>query len=199
MGANLADRFEALREATRRIAAVPGITLLARSRIYETPPWGKTDQPAFANAALSIRTSLSPRALLETCLEIERAMGRVRLERWGPRRIDIDVLTYGEERIAEPHLTIPHPAMAERAFVLVPLLEIAPDFVLDGTRARICSHGSIGVASSRSAISHEKGRDFSRPECFAINLKSGATQALDHPPGCRKQAAPSRVLKSVAA
>lgn len=132
LGANLADRFEALREATRRIAAEPEISLLARSRIYETPPWGKTDQPAFANAALTLRTSLAPRALLETCLEIERAMGRVRLERWGPRRIDIDVLTYGDEHIAEPHLTIPHPAIADRAFVLVPLLEIAPDFTLDG-------------------------------------------------------------------
>ncbi len=134
LGANLADRFEALREATRRIAAVPEIELVARSRIYETPPWGKTDQPAFANAALTVRTSLSPRALLETGLEIERAMGRVRLERWGPRRIDIDVLTYGDEHIAEPHLTIPHPAIADRAFVLVPLLEIAPDFVLDGKK-----------------------------------------------------------------
>lgn len=132
LGANLADRFEALREATRRIAAVPEISLLACSRIHETPAWGKTDQPAFANAALTVRTSLAPRALLETCLEIERAMGRVRLERWGPRRIDIDVLTYGDEHIAEPHLTIPHPAIADRAFVLVPLLEIAPDFTLDG-------------------------------------------------------------------
>jgi 2-amino-4-hydroxy-6-hydroxymethyldihydropteridine diphosphokinase len=132
LGANLADRIEALREATRRIAAEPEISLLARSRIYETPPWGKTDQPAFANAVLTLRTSLAPRALLETCLEIERAMGRVRLERWGPRRIDIDVLTYGDEHIAEPHLTIPHPAIADRAFVLVPLLEIAPDFTLDG-------------------------------------------------------------------
>lgn len=134
LGANLADRFEALRDATRRIAEHPDIRLIAASRIYETPPWGKTDQPAFANAALAVRTELSPRALLEAGLDIERAMGRVRLERWGPRRIDIDVLTYGEQHIAEPHLAIPHPAMAERAFVLVPLLEIAPDFALNGRK-----------------------------------------------------------------
>lgn len=132
LGANLADRFDALREATARIAAVPDITLLRCSRVYETPPWGKTDQPAFANAVIAIRTGLSARRLLETCLDIEFAMGRVRLERWGPRRIDIDVLTYGDARITEPHLTIPHPAMGERAFVLVPLLEIAPDFALGG-------------------------------------------------------------------
>jgi 2-amino-4-hydroxy-6-hydroxymethyldihydropteridine diphosphokinase len=134
LGANLADRFEALREARQRIEHLRETALLASSRIYETPPWGKTDQPAFANAALAVRTQLAPRALLEACLEIERAMGRVRLERWGPRRIDIDVLTYGREHIAEPHLTIPHPAIAERAFVLVPLLEIAPDFLLDGRK-----------------------------------------------------------------
>ncbi len=165
------------RTVSRPCARRPGASRRCRKSslwraraFYETPPWGKTDQPAFANAALTVRTSLSPRALLETGLEIERAMGRVRLERWGPRRIDIDVLTYGDEHIAEPHLTIPHPAIAERAFVLVPLLEIAPDFVLDGKKGRICSRGSIAVASSPLAISHKKGRDFSRPECVVARL-----------------------------
>ena len=136
LGANLGDRVEALREAARRIAALPGTSLVARSAIYETPPWGKTDQAAFANAVIAIRTGIEPEALLEECLAIEAAMGRVRHERWGPRLIDIDLLTHGETSIKTDRLTLPHPAMAERAFVLVPLLEIAPEFRIGAEHAR---------------------------------------------------------------
>lgn len=136
LGANLGDRVKALREAARRIAALPGTSLVARSAIYETPPWGKTDQAAFANAVIAIRTGIEPEALLEECLAIEAAMGRVRRERWGPRLIDIDLLTHGEISMKTDRLTLPHPAMAERAFVLVPLLEIAPEFRIGAERAR---------------------------------------------------------------
>jgi 2-amino-4-hydroxy-6-hydroxymethyldihydropteridine diphosphokinase len=135
LGGNLGDRIAALREAARRIGKLPGTEVIACSRIYETPPWGKTDQAPFANAVLAVRTGLSPEHLLDSALAIEAAMGRERRERWGPRLIDIDVLAHGKARIASPKLTLPHPAMAERAFVLVPLLEIAPDFRLGRTSA----------------------------------------------------------------
>jgi 2-amino-4-hydroxy-6-hydroxymethyldihydropteridine diphosphokinase len=136
LGANLGDRVNALREAARRIDALPGTSIVARSAIYETPPWGKTDQAAFANAVIAIRTGIEPDALLQSCLAIEATMGRVRRERWGPRLIDIDLLTHGETSMKTERLTLPHPAMAERAFVLVPLLEIAPQFRIGAERAR---------------------------------------------------------------
>jgi 2-amino-4-hydroxy-6-hydroxymethyldihydropteridine diphosphokinase len=136
LGANLGDRVEALREATRRIGALPETTIIARSAIYETPPWGMTDQAAFANAVITIRTNLAPEPLLDACLGIETAMGRVRRERWGPRLIDIDLLTHGQTRMKNGRLTLPHPAIAERAFVLVPLLEIAPEFRIGRTKAK---------------------------------------------------------------
>ncbi|MGL5446047.1 MAG: 2-amino-4-hydroxy-6-hydroxymethyldihydropteridine diphosphokinase [Rhabdaerophilum sp.] len=136
LGANLGDRVEALREATRRIGALPETIVVARSAIYETPPWGKTDQAAFLNAAITVRTALKPEALLDACLGIEIAMGRVRRERWGPRLIDIDLLTHGKTRMKSERLTLPHPAMAQRAFVLVPLLEIAPDFRIGREKAK---------------------------------------------------------------
>lgn len=132
LGANLGDRIAALRAAVNRIAALPDTQIVARSAIYETPPWGKTDQAAFANAVIAIETGLAPQPLLDACLTIEKSMGRVRRERWGPRLIDIDLLTHGQSEIRTDRLTLPHPAIAERAFVLVPLLEIAPDFTLNG-------------------------------------------------------------------
>jgi len=91
-----------------------------------------TDQPDFLNAVAAVETSLSARDLLDLCLDRERALKRVRKERWGPRTIDIDLLIYGDERIEEGDLQVPHPRMKDRAFVLAPLLEIAPDLSLDG-------------------------------------------------------------------
>ena len=102
------------------------------SSLYRTPPWGKLDQPDFLNAATEICTSHSPRALLALCLEAERKLKRVRNERWGPRLIDIDILVFGDLSVHEEGLEIPHPRMLERAFVLAPLAEIAPDFVAGG-------------------------------------------------------------------
>jgi 2-amino-4-hydroxy-6-hydroxymethyldihydropteridine diphosphokinase len=111
------------------------VRLLARSSDYRTPPWGVTDQPAFINCGLRIATSLSPRALLERAQAVETALGRNRGKelRWGPRAIDIDLIAYDDVRCAEPDLTLPHPRALERAFVMVPLAEIAPDRVIGGT------------------------------------------------------------------
>ncbi|MCZ8186629.1 MAG: 2-amino-4-hydroxy-6-hydroxymethyldihydropteridine diphosphokinase [Beijerinckiaceae bacterium] len=136
LGSNLGDKVGHLRQAATAIGQLPETRILARSSIYRTPPWGKTDQDWFANAALSVETALAPEALLEAVLEIERRLGRVRRERWGPRIIDIDVLTHGDAVRTTDSLTLPHPALTERAFVLVPLNEIAPDLVIRGKRVR---------------------------------------------------------------
>ena len=136
LGANLGARAQALREALRRLAQLPGTRLSRASSFYETAPWGKTDQPPFLNGAVCLSTRLAPEALLAACQEIERALGRVRHEHWGARTLDID-LVYGVRggqavRVATPRLTLPHPYLLERAFVLVPLAEIAPTLVLAG-------------------------------------------------------------------
>jgi len=102
------------------------------SSLYRTPPWGKLDQPDFLNAAAAIETALSPRALLDLCLDVERRLKRVREERWGPRLIDIDILVFGDRVIHETGLEVPHPRMLERAFVLAPLAEIAPGLSVSG-------------------------------------------------------------------
>jgi 2-amino-4-hydroxy-6-hydroxymethyldihydropteridine diphosphokinase len=135
LGANLADKREAIAEAVDRLAVMPGVRILARSADYRTPPWGKTDQDWFVNAALVVETSLDAEALLRTCLAVEAAMGRRRSERWGPRRIDIDIISYGAVRMDRPGLTLPHPQADKRAFVLVPLCEIAPDTLIGGETA----------------------------------------------------------------
>lgn len=131
LGANLGDRLSNLQSAVDLLGTREGIRVLRSSRVYETAPVGPP-QPDFLNAVLEVRTSLPPRDLLGACLEVESALGRVRAERWGPRPIDVDVLAYGSERIVDEDLVVPHPRLAERAFVLVPLLEIAPDLELPG-------------------------------------------------------------------
>ena len=136
LGANLGARAQTLREALRRLAQLPGAQLVRASAFYEPAPWGKTDQPPFLNGAAWLATHLAPEALLAACQEIERALGRVRHEHWCARTLDID-LVYGgcggqAVRVATPRLTLPHPYLLERAFVLVPLAEIAPELVLAG-------------------------------------------------------------------
>ena len=133
LGSNLGDRLANLQRAVDLLAGIQGIEIVRSSRIYETEPVGPA-QPEYLNGALEIRTSLAPGQLLAACLGVEDAMGRVRLERWGPRIVDVDVLTYGDEDVDEPDLTIPHPRMHERAFVLVPLLELTADPHLPGGR-----------------------------------------------------------------
>lgn len=131
-GGNLGDPVAAFATALRSLRVHPAITLGALASVYRTAPWGKTDQPEFLNMAALIETTLEPEELLAFCLELERAGGRERGERWGPRTLDIDILTYGEEAIDRPGLQLPHPRIAERAFVLAPLAEIAPDRTIGG-------------------------------------------------------------------
>ena len=131
-GGNLDDPAMAIARALERLDEHDEIALQSVSRLYRTPPWGKTDQPWFYNCCASVVTSLTPYAMLNACLAVEKALKRVRRERWGPRLIDIDVLTYDRLRIDEDGLTIPHPHMLERAFVLVPLAEIAGDLQVAG-------------------------------------------------------------------
>ena len=125
-GGNIGDVTGSFIRALRYLEEAPGVSLRRMSSIYLTPPWGKLDQPSFLNMAALVETGLSARALLALYLEIEQKMGRRRLERWGPRTLDIDILTYGDATIDEPDLKAPHPRIAERAFVLAPLAEIAP-------------------------------------------------------------------------
>jgi len=132
LGSNQGDRAAFLRDALARLDLVPGVRLVAVSSLYATAPVGPPDQPDFLNAAAGVRTILSPGELLAACLGIEAALGRVRTERWGPRTIDLDLLLYGEVRMAEPDLELPHPRLRERAFVLQPLAEIAGQLRLEG-------------------------------------------------------------------
>jgi 2-amino-4-hydroxy-6-hydroxymethyldihydropteridine diphosphokinase len=133
LGSNLGDRLENLRAALRLLSEQPGVRVVRSSRVYETEPVGPP-QPPYLNAVIEVGTDLSPRELLATCRSVEDALGRERAERWGPRTIDVDVLTYDEQTIAEPDLVVPHPRMHERGFVLVPLGELDDDPMLPGGR-----------------------------------------------------------------
>lgn len=128
LGSNVGDRVAFVRGGVEALKKVDGIEVRAVSSLYETSPWGGPPQRSFVNAVVRIVTVLDARKLMETCKSIEADMGRDASEiRWGPRVIDLDILLYGEEKISEPDLEIPHPHMAERRFVLVPLLEIDPE------------------------------------------------------------------------
>ena len=136
LGGNIGDPPAQIRSAFRALADLPGTRLVRRSSFYRNPPEGGPDQPAFVNAVASIETRLGPRELLDRLLEIERAHGRVRDFPNAPRTLDLDIVLYGNRVIEEPGLTIPHPRMQERVFVLVPLAEIAPDIEVPG-RGRV--------------------------------------------------------------
>ena len=129
LGSNIGDRLGALESALSRLQGHAAIEVAAVSSVYETSPVGPVAQADFLNAAAELRTSLEPRRLLETLLAAERGHGRRRRQRWGPRSLDLDLLIMGGRRLDEPGLTIPHPHLARRRFVLVPLLEIAPGLV----------------------------------------------------------------------
>ena len=136
LGSNLCDKRAAIAEALRRLGETPGIAVVARSADYRTPPWGDTDQDWFVNACAAVETTLTPHALLRSCLAVEEIMGRVRTRRWGPRTIDIDIVDYDGRTIREEGLTLPHPFALRRPFVLIPLAEIAPDLTLQGVPVR---------------------------------------------------------------
>jgi 2-amino-4-hydroxy-6-hydroxymethyldihydropteridine diphosphokinase len=147
LGGNLGDPAKSMGSALRMLDADAGNRIVRVSSLYRTPPWGKLDQPDFLNAAAELSTGLAPRALLELCLDAERRLKRVREERWGPRLIDIDILTYGDQVIHEAGLEVPHPRMLERAFVLAPLAEIAPETLIGGRRVaeRLAAVDTAGI------------------------------------------------------
>ena len=134
LGGNLGDVASAFVAAFEALETGGRLRVIARSNVWRTPPWGKTDQPDFLNMCALVETQLSPRDLLALCLDVETQGGRARKERWGPRLIDIDVLAYDDVKWDDEALTLPHPRMNERAFVLVPLAEIAPDWMIEGVR-----------------------------------------------------------------
>jgi 2-amino-4-hydroxy-6-hydroxymethyldihydropteridine diphosphokinase len=146
LGANLGDPVRQVEAATAAIAALPRTRLVRRSSLYRTAPVGYRDQPDFINAVVEIETALGPRALLDALLAIERAAGRVREFPNAPRTLDLDVLAYGGRTVHEPGLTIPHPRLHERAFVLLPLAEIAPELEIAGRGRSADLARSVGAA-----------------------------------------------------
>jgi 2-amino-4-hydroxy-6-hydroxymethyldihydropteridine diphosphokinase len=156
LGGNMGDVASAFVAALEALEAGGRLRVVARSNVWRTPPWGKTDQPDFLNMCVLVETQLSPRDLLALCLNVETDAGRVRLERWGPRLIDIDVLAYDDVRWDDEALTLPHPRMSERAFVLAPLAEIAADWMIDGARvdalAAVVDSAGMQVDEAASAL-----------------------------------------------
>lgn len=129
LGSNLGDRARHLQIAVDSLAAEPEVTVVAASSLYETDPVGGPEQGRFLNAVVALETELGPRELLVVAQSLEDDAGRVRVERWGPRTLDVDVLLVGDAVVSEPDLVVPHPRMWERGFVLAPLHDVAPDLV----------------------------------------------------------------------
>jgi 2-amino-4-hydroxy-6-hydroxymethyldihydropteridine diphosphokinase len=143
IGSNLNHPQARVLEAFERLAALPALRSVLRSRLYETRPMGPQDQPFFVNAAAGLLTQLTARGLLEGLLRIEQSMGRNRQERWGPRVIDLDLIWMLGEPIDEPGLTVPHPGVSTRNFVLYPLADIAPTLAIPG-------HGNVSELARRA-------------------------------------------------
>jgi 2-amino-4-hydroxy-6-hydroxymethyldihydropteridine diphosphokinase len=140
LGSNLGEREAMIRLALDDLARLPETTLVRASSLYDTEPVGETEQPNFLNAVAQIDTELTARQLLWNLLLIEKRLGRVRTQRWGPRTIDLDLLFYGSQVIEEPELHVPHPEVTRRAFVLVPLVELDPMLVHPVTGETLVSH-----------------------------------------------------------
>ncbi len=138
LGGNIGDVRATFDQAVAMLCDGAAVRLVARSSDYRTPPWGVADQPPFVNAVIKVATRLAPHDLYSRAVEVERALGRERAQerRWGPRAIDLDLLAYDDLTLHDPDLTLPHPRLFERAFVLVPLAEIAPEAVIAGIRLR---------------------------------------------------------------
>jgi 2-amino-4-hydroxy-6-hydroxymethyldihydropteridine diphosphokinase len=136
LGSNIGDKSKHLADAVAAFTADGQVQVVTRSRDYRTPPWGKTDQDWFVNGVMSVSTHLPVHALLDRCQAVERQLGRERLERWGPRVIDLDILVYRELVLNDSDLILPHPQITARAFVLRPLLDVAPDLVIKGQSVR---------------------------------------------------------------
>jgi 2-amino-4-hydroxy-6-hydroxymethyldihydropteridine diphosphokinase len=140
LGSNLGEREAHLAEAIRRLGEF--VTVEAQSSVYATEPWGYLDQPAFLNQVVAGRSQMEPEALLQAVKGIERSMGRVPTFHYGPRVIDIDILLFGSLQATSPALTLPHPHMSERAFVLIPLAELDPDMIIPGTSETVAALAS---------------------------------------------------------
>ncbi len=135
LGSNQGDKILNITRANKLIEEIEGLQIVKHSALYITSPWGKTDQEDFLNQVIKIETELSPLDLLHRLQEIEIKLGRLRNEKWGPRVIDLDILLYGEAKIQNMELTVPHPYLLERLFVLIPLQEIEPDLIFpDGSK-----------------------------------------------------------------
>ena len=132
LGSNLDDPMAQISRAFDRLDKIDGTSLVARSSLYRSAPFGPVDQPDFVNAVACLRSTLDPKALLNELHEIERLSGRERGVRWGPRTLDLDLLVFGDKEFDRPGITLPHPGIAERNFVLLPLAEIAPMLVVPG-------------------------------------------------------------------
>ena len=149
LGGNVGDVRTTFKKAIAEICRVAQAGLLARSSDYSTPPWGDMQQAQFVNACIEIQTTLAPLSLLSVLLTIERTFGRDRSRerRWGPRTLDLDLIAYDDISMVQPKLTLPHPRLFDRAFVLVPLAEIAPDRLIAGRRvkAALAEIGSEGI------------------------------------------------------
>ena len=134
LGGNLGDVGSTFMEAIFVMDSLPQTSVRAQSKLYRSPPWGRTDQPEFINAVVELQTRLAARVLLDYLLDVETRFGRVRsdADKWGPRTLDLDLLVFGEQSMDQPGLHLPHPNVHERAFVLVPLAEIAPNLQIPG-------------------------------------------------------------------
>lgn len=130
LGSNLGNRKQKLDQALVFLKHTPGLRIIKTSSFYETEPWGGVEQDPFLNLVVEIEAVMDPSLLLQKCQEIEKKLGREKSSHWGPRSIDIDILTYNNNKVKTSELTIPHPYMEEREFVLAPLREIAPDYIL---------------------------------------------------------------------
>ncbi|ACL18221.1 2-amino-4-hydroxy-6-hydroxymethyldihydropteridine diphosphokinase [Desulfitobacterium sp. LBE] len=151
IGSNLGDRGHYLQQSCQRLAEHPDVKIIKKSGTYETKPWGNVDQPDFWNQVLEIETSLAPLDLLNLCQEVEKSLGRERLIRWGPRTIDIDLLNYDNKVWEDERLILPHPRMEEREFVLAPLREIAPHYILPSGKkvTEVCGDGEVWRLESK--------------------------------------------------
>jgi 2-amino-4-hydroxy-6-hydroxymethyldihydropteridine diphosphokinase len=160
LGGNIGDPVRAMAAALATLDARADCRVAAVSRLYRTPPWGKTDQSYFFNACAAVETLMAPEALLGLCLSIERDMKRERIERWGPRTLDIDVLTFEGVEQDAPRLELPHPRMTERGFVLMPLADIAPELTV---RGRAVSDWLAGADVAGIEIANEDRGWWRRP------------------------------------
>lgn len=136
LGSNIGDKVANVAAAIVLLERRGDITVVGRARDFKTPPWGKTDQDWFINSAVSVRTTLSPRQLLDRCQGVENEMGRERREKWGPRLIDLDILVFGDVVVSDDDLKIPHPHLTDRGFVLAPMADVAADVVVCGKTIR---------------------------------------------------------------